>query len=192
MWKLGTPESQQTAPAASSQPHSGGFQLHTFLLPQKESCRLRPLEISHTDPPKQAPKPPESQGTYRLPLGMKVILKQTRSSRLPSPRAGNLGDWRLAHFPRDSFRRSSTGSQRAASWRSPQRCQELSCASGPDPSPWGPVGGPASLAASLSSAGHSCADRALTKPARGELRRQAGGAQPGMPQAGPHSNRARS
>lgn len=61
---------------------------------------------------------------------------------------------------------------------------------------WGPVGGPVSLAAPLSSAGHSCRAGALTKPARGELERQAGrqagGAQPGMPQTDPHSNKARS
>lgn len=138
MWKLGTPESQQTAPAASSQPHSGGFQLHTFLLPQKESCRLRPLEISHTDPPKQAPKPPESQGTYRLPLGMKVILKQTRSSRLPSLRAGNLGDWHTFRGTASGGAQPGPRGQRAGG--SPQRCQELSCASGPDQSRLGSCG----------------------------------------------------
>lgn len=107
--------------------------------PSERVLPLRPLEISHTDPPNQAPKPPESQGTYRLPLGMKVILKQTRGSRrvraFRGPEQATL----------ETFRGTASGGalpgprgQRAGG--SPQRCQELSCASGPDQSRLGSCG----------------------------------------------------
>lgn len=105
---------------------------------RKSPAGSAPWKSAIQIPPKQAPKPPESQGTYRLPLGMKVILKQTRSSHLPSLRAGNVGDWHTFRGTASGGAQPGPRGQRAGG--SPQRCQELSCASGPDQSRLGSCG----------------------------------------------------